>query len=72
MSAYTQQDLIDIRAAKKKLAKGERVGQATIMGQVIRFETVTMAELDRFERQLIRALKRKRPRNITLISDKGL
>lgn len=70
--SYTTTHLTMVREAKLKLAEGKRIGQVTIMGQVIRYETVTMAELTKLESQIIRQLKTKRIKNVTLQFDRGV
>lgn len=69
---YTKEDLTAVRKAKIDLAQGTRIGQVTIMGQVIRYESTTMADLTKLENQIIKSLRPKRIKNVTLQYDKGL
>ena len=70
--SYTIDDLTAVRQAKKDLVTGNRIGQVTIMGQVIRYESVTLAEMTSLESQIIKALKPKRIKQVTPITSKTI
>lgn len=69
---YTLDDLTAVRKAKVALIAGTRVGQVTIMGQVIRYEATTFDAMTKLESQIIKELKPKRRKSVSLIYDRGL
>lgn len=69
--SYTTTDLAAIREAKLKLATGDRVGEFRHNGILMRYTEVTMADLQRYEAEILRELT-PRPRRIIITSDKGL
>lgn len=69
--AYTQTDLDNIRAAKLKLAQGERVGEFQHAGTRIKYADVTMNDLLRFEQEILATLKPRR-RRLYLLTGKGV
>jgi len=70
--SYTQTDLIAVRQAKVKLSLGERVRKVTIMGQVLEYADCTMADMNKLENQIIKALRPKRIRQVSLHYDRGI
>lgn len=69
---YTKDDLTAVRKAKLDLVTGKRIGQVTIMGQVIRYQETSLENMTTLESQIIKSLKRKnRVKNVSLIYDKG-
>ena len=68
---YTKEDLLAVRKAKIALASGTRIGQVTVMGQVIRYESVTLKDLSTLESEIVKAIKPKRIRHVSLQYDKG-
>ncbi len=70
--SYTRDDLTAVRQAKKDLVFGKRVGQVTVMGQTIRYDSVTLEEMTQLESQIIKALTPKRIKHVSLVSSKGL
>lgn len=70
--SYTSTDLIAVRQAKIKLSNGERVKKVTIMGQVIEYADCTMSEMNKLENQIIKAIKPKRIRQVSLQYDRGI
>jgi hypothetical protein len=69
---YTQDDLSAVRKAKMALIAGTRVGQVTIMGQVIRYEATTYEAMTKLENQIIKSLTPRRRKSVSLIYDRGL
>ena len=69
--AYTNDDLDAIREAKRKLAIGDRVGEFRHNGILMRYTEVTMADLIRFEREILAATSPRR-RRVLLHTSKGL
>lgn len=68
--AYTNDDLDAIREAKRKLAIGDRVGEFRHNGILMRYTEVTMADLIRFEREILTATSPRR-RRVLLHTSKG-
>ena len=69
--SYTTDDLSAIREAKRKLAVGDRVGEFRHNGILMRYTEVTMADLQRYEAEILREMNPRRNR-IIITSDKGL
>lgn len=69
--AYTTTDLANIRAAKLKLAQGDRVGEFQHGGTRIKYSEVTMNDLLRFEQEILAELKPRR-RRVYLLTGKGV
>lgn len=70
--SYTKADLIAVRQAKLKLSNGERVRKVTVMGQVLEYADCTMADMNKLENQISKALRPTRIRQVSLQYDKGL
>jgi len=71
MATYTEQDLADIRLAKKSLAEGRRVGEAMHRNRRIRYSEVSLTELDALERSIMRELQPKKVRYSLFRTNKG-
>ncbi|MGK0269496.1 MAG: hypothetical protein ACI88H_000127 [Cocleimonas sp.] len=70
--SYTKADLIAVRQAKVKLSAGERVKKVTVMGGLMEYADCTMAEMTKLENQIIKALRPKRIRQVSLQYDRGI
>ena len=70
--SYTKEDLLAVRKAKVALISGARIGQVTIMGQVIRYEATTYDAMTKLESQIVKALTPNRRRSVTLVYERGV
>jgi len=69
--SYTQADLSAVRKAKLDLTNGIRVKRVTIMGQIIEYADCTMADMNKLESQIIKAIRPKRIRQVSLQYNRG-
>ena len=69
--SYTKDDLTAVRKAKVDLALGKRIGSVKVMGQDISYESCSLASMTTLENQIIKSLRPKRIRNVTLQYDRG-
>lgn len=74
--SYTEADLLAVRKAKVDLSTGNRIGQVTIMGQVIRYESTTIESMTTLETSIIKVLNKAKSQNrirqVALKYDRGV
>ncbi|NQY62642.1 MAG: hypothetical protein HRT38_02775 [Alteromonadaceae bacterium] len=69
---YTFDDLAAVRQAKLDLALGKRLKSVMVMGQDISYESCSLASMTLLESQIIKALKPRRIKHVSLQYDRGL